>query len=163
MMWGFNFLLKSSRQKKSSCTCNLQWIFTSSCPLVAPPVHTSLTTSLILKASFLFRVNLKNKSSWDKIVWKSEKRFLLSFDMKIWCRNFQNGNFFRPPIAHPYFTESECNWYEPNNFVNQTILSEPEIFSFSMKPLSKFSFYCDSQLVIKFESYLSIINFELCF
>ena len=103
-----------------------------------------LTTNLILKTSFPFRVKSKNKSSWNKIVWKSEKRFLLCFDIKSWGWKFQNGNFFCPPIAHPYFTESECNWYEPNNFVNQIILLEPEIFSFLMKPLSRFSFYCDS-------------------
>ena len=105
---------------------------------------TSLTTNLVLKASFSFRVKPKNKSSWDKIVWKSEKRFLLCFDIKSWGGKFQNGNFFCPPIAHPYFTESECNWYEANIFVNQIILLEPEIFSFLMKPLSRFSFYCDS-------------------
>ena len=36
---------------------------------------TSLTTNLVPKASSPIRVKPKNKSSWDKIVWKSEKRF----------------------------------------------------------------------------------------
>ena len=34
--------------------------------------------------------------------------------------------------------------------MNRIILLEPEIISFH-KPVSRFSFYCDSELVIKFE------------
>ena len=35
--------------------------------------------------------------------------------------------------------------------MNQTSLLESEIFFFMMEPFSRFFFYCDSELVIKFE------------
>ena len=62
----------------------------------------------------LFLLNWISKSSWDKIVHKWERQFLLCFGVKFWAGKFQNGNFFCPSIAHPYFN---CNWYKPNNFV----------------------------------------------
>ena len=44
--------------------------------------------------------------------------------------------------------------------MNQTSLLESEIFFFMMEPFSRFSFYCDSELVIKFEIWaLSVSNF----
>ena len=130
--------------------------------LQSPSGHcrTYLTTNFVLKASFPFIVKLKNKSSWDKIVWKSEKRFLLWFHIKGWDRKFQNGNFFCPSISDLYFTESEGNWYEPNNYVNQIILLEPEIFSFLMKSLSRFSLLW---FLTCYKIWDSIINFKLCF
>ena len=45
------------------------------------------------------------------------------------------------PLPTPILTATD---------MNRIILLEPEIISF-YKPVSRFSFYCDSELVIKFE------------
>ena len=116
----------------TQCPKNVVSNISNKASLKRPSGHycTSLTANLVLKACFPFKVKPKNKSPCDKIVWKLEKKFLLCFDIKSWGQKFQNGNFFCPPIPHPYFTVSESNWYESNNFVNQIILLELKYFLF---------------------------------